>query len=180
MKTKIVHWVILLIFLLSYHANLTAQDGYEYWPGTTYDSSIPTVKQVLGYDSGERITSHSNVIKYFETLSKAAPDRMKLFDYGESWEGRRLIYAAISSAENINRLDELKNGMQQLRDSRKTNQGVAQQLINTLPSSVWLAHSIHGNEISSSDAAMMTAFHLLAAQGDERVNEILKKCRCVY
>ena len=174
MKTKIAPWVILLTFLLSYDANLTAKDGYEYWPGTTYNNSIPTVKQVLGYDSGERITSHSNVIKYFEALSKTAPDRIKLFDYGESWEGRRLIYAAISSAENINRLDELKDGMQQLRDSRKTNQGAAQQLIDTLPATVWLAHSIHGNEISSSDAAMMTAFHLLAAQGDGRVDEILK------
>jgi len=142
MKIQIARWVILLTFLLPYRTNLAAKDGYEYWPGTKYDSAIPTMKQVLGYDSGDRITSHSNIIKYFETLSKAAPDHMKLFDYGESWEGRRLIYAAISSAENINRLDELKNGMQQLRDSRKTNQGVAQQLINTLPSSVWLAHSI--------------------------------------
>ena len=174
MKTKIVPWIILVALFLSCHTELAAQDDYEYWPGTTYNSSVPTVKQVLGYDSGERITSHSNVIKYFETLSKAAPARMKLFDYGESWEGRRLIYAAISSTDNINRLDELKDGMHQLRDSRKTKPGAAQRLIDTLPATVWLAHSIHGNEISSSDAAMMTAFHLLAAQGDGRVDEILK------
>ena len=34
---------------------------------------------------------------------------------------------------------------------------------------VWLAYGVHGNEISSPDAAMVTAYHLLAARNDKMV-----------
>ena len=39
-----------------------------------------------------------------EALSAAAPARMKMFEYGETWEGRKLYYAAIGSEANIRRL----------------------------------------------------------------------------
>ena len=150
-----------------------ATDDYEYWPNAQYQANIPTLESVLGYKSGERITTHADMIRYFEALAKAAPDRIKLFDYGESWEGRRLIYLAVSSPENIARLDTIKANMQALSDPRKTSAAEAKKLIDDMPSSTWLAYSVHGNEISSTDAAMMTAYHLLASGGDERVPEIL-------
>jgi hypothetical protein len=37
----------------------------------------------------------------------------------------------------------------------------------------WLSYGVHGDEISSSDAALALAYHLLAAQGDPRVETIL-------
>ena len=45
----------------------------------------------------------------------------------------------------------------------------------SLPVIVWLAYGVHGNEISSSDAALMTAYHLLAARNDKMVASILDK-----
>ena len=33
-----------------------------------------------------------------------------------------------------------------------------------LPAVVWLGYGVHGNEISSPDAALLTAYHLLAAR----------------
>ena len=42
-----------------------------------------------------------------------------------------------------------------------------------LPAIVWLSYGVHGNEISSPDAALLTAYHLLAARGDKMVDEIL-------
>src|SRR4051794_41874075 len=45
----------------------------EYWPGTTYDSKLPTVRQVLGYEPGDKVTSHAGLLKYMEALSAAAP-----------------------------------------------------------------------------------------------------------
>ena len=70
---------------------------FEYWPGTQYSQQIPTTEAVLGYQIGERISRHSDMVKYFEALAKAAPDRIKLFNYAETWEGRTLIYAVIGS-----------------------------------------------------------------------------------
>ena len=151
---------------LSIHAN----DGYDMWPNSQYDQKIPSHSQVLGYRVGERITNHSDMLRFFEAMERAAPDRIKLFEYGRTWEGRKLIYAAIGSPQNIADLDNFATKMQRLADPRVTKKQSAQKLINELPASVWLEYGVHGNEISSTDAAMMTAYHLLAAP-TETVNQ---------
>ena len=46
-----------------------AQQDFEYWPNADYDPSIPTVKSVLGYAPGERITWHADALRYFEALA---------------------------------------------------------------------------------------------------------------
>jgi hypothetical protein len=150
-----------------------AQDNDAFWPGADYDPTIPTVKSVLGYESGERITWHRDTVRYFEALRAAAPDRVALFRYAESWEGRELIYAVITSPENMARLDDVKANMQRLADPRKTTRAAASAIIEAQPAVTWLSYSVHGNEISSTDAAMMTAYHLLAARGDDRVAAIM-------
>ena len=42
----------------------------------------------------------------------------------------------------------------------------AKKIAASLPAVIWLSYGVHGNEISSSDAALAEAYHLLAAQGD--------------
>ncbi len=156
---------------------VSAQQGNPeneyFWPGANYDPAIPTVKDVLGYSSGERITTHSDMLRYMNALMEASPAKMRMMQYGQSWEGRDLVYFAISSEDNIASLETFKAGMQALSDPRVTSDAEATRLINDMPASTWLAYSIHGNEISSTDAAMMTAYHLLAARGDDRVPDIL-------
>ena len=145
-----------------------------YWPGANYDPAVPTVKDVLGYSTGEKITTHADMMRYLQALADFAPNKVRTWSYGQSWEGRDLIYMALSSEENIAQLDDFKAGMQALSDPRVTSNAEAERLINELPASTWLAYSVHGNEISSTDAAMMTAYHLLAARNDERVPSILE------
>ncbi|MEL6507016.1 MAG: M14 metallopeptidase family protein [Pseudomonadota bacterium] len=150
-----------------------ASDGFAFWPGARYDAAVPTLKSVLGHANGERITSPRDTIRYFEELAAHAPDRVKIVEYAKSWEGRPLIYVVIGTPERVETLDGLKAGMQALRDPRKTDQATADQLINTLPATTWIAYGVHGNEISGTDAAIMTAYHLLAAQDDPVVDAIL-------
>ncbi len=163
-------------FLVS--SSVSAQENNPendyYWPGANYDPAIPTVKDVLGYSLGEKITTHADMMRYFKALADAASDQIRTWTYGQSWEGRDLIYIALSSKENIANLNEFQAGMQALSDPRVTSDAEAERLINDLPSSTWLAYSVHGNEISSTDAAMMTAYHLLAARDDDRVPTILE------
>jgi len=144
------------------------------WTDSEYNNAIPTFNQVLGYDVGEKITSYPDMLRYFETLERAAPKQVKLFEYGRTWEGRKLIYAAIGNSDNIANLDDFADKMQKLSDPRITDNKAAQQLIDQLPSSVWLGYGVHGNEISSTDAAMMTAYHLLAAPTEPTNRKILK------
>jgi len=153
--------------------NLSAQDDFVYWPNADYDPAIPTVEQVLGYQPGERITWHRDAIRYFEALAAAAPQQMRITEYASSWQNRELIYAVLSSADNIANLETIKSGMQQLADPTVTSEQEAEEIIAGQPAVTWLSYGVHGNEISSTDAAMLTAYHLLASRGDDRVAAIM-------
>jgi hypothetical protein len=133
------------------------------------------MRQVLGYEPGEKVTTHGGLVRYMEALAAAAPARIRVFEYGESWEGRKLIYAAIGSEANIRKLAEIKSGIQRIADPRKTNEAEAAKVIATLPAVVWLSYGVHGNEISSPDAALQTAYHLLAAHNDKIVDGVMAK-----
>jgi len=151
-----------------------AQENFVFWPNANYDPAIPTVGDVLGYQPGDRITWHRDAIRYFEALAEAAPDRISVSRYAQTWEGRDLIYVVVTSAENMARIDDVKAGMQRLADPRQTTRAEAEEIIVNQPAVTWLSYGVHGNEISSTDAAMLTAYHLLASRGDARVADIMR------
>ena len=165
--------LLTLVFSSIPVSSTLAQEKFVYWPDAQYDPAIPTVEAVLGYAPGERITWHRDVIRYFEALAVAAPDRIMITEYARSWENRELILAVVSAPGNIANLDAIKSNMQRLADPRITEGDVAAQIIESQAAVTWLSYGVHGNEISSTDAAMLTAYHLLASQDDARVADIM-------
>ena len=149
------------------------QSKFEFWPGASYDPAVPAHEKVLGYKAGDRVSSHASIVAYMEALAAAAASRMKVWDYAKTWEGRRLVYAAVGSEANIRRLPEIQAAMKKLADPRSTNAEEAARLMRNLPAVIWLGYGVHGNEISSPDAALLTAYHLLAARKDAVVDAIL-------
>ena len=87
-------------------------------PGTTYDPKIPTLKAVLGYDTGERITPPEDLTAYLKALHAAAPERTVLLEYARTWEGRPLSVLIVASPERIAGLDAIKRDLQRLADPR--------------------------------------------------------------
>jgi hypothetical protein len=136
----------------------------------TYDASIPTLKEVAGHDHGDEITTPDQIGRYLDALSKAAPDRTRLVQYATSWEGRPLQYLVVGSAARLAKLEEIKRGMQTLASGSPD----ADRLVADLPVVVLLIHGIHGNEISSADAALAEAYHLLAARNNADVDLALR------
>ena len=67
-----------------------AAGAQELSPGAKYDPNIPTLKQVLGYESGEEITTPEEIVIYLKALAAAAPERTRLVEYARTWEGRPL------------------------------------------------------------------------------------------
>ncbi len=151
-----------------------AAQKFEFWPGAQYDPAIPTIQKVLGHEAGIRIAPHADIVRYFEALAAASPNRVRLFEYAKTWEGRRLIYVIVSSEANIKKLDEIKAVQKRLADPRKTPAADAKRLIAAQPATLGLSYGVHGNEISSPDAAMVTAYHLLASRGDAMIDNVLK------
>ncbi|MGH9220956.1 MAG: M14 family zinc carboxypeptidase, partial [Vicinamibacterales bacterium] len=132
------------------------------------------MKSVLGHDHGEVITPPEGVAQYLQALQKAAPTRSRLIEYARSWEGRPLWLFVIGSPDRIAKLEQVKSDLQRFGDPRRTSGADADRLLKELPVVVWLIHGVHGNEISSADAALVEAYHLLASQGDAGVDTVLR------
>lgn len=146
----------------------------ELAPGATYDPAIPTIKQVLGHDFGEKITTPEEIPIYLRALVQAAPDRTRLTEYARTWEDRPLWLFVIGSPERIARLDQIKADLRRLADPRSLSRADADRLVRELPVVTWLMHGVHGNEISSSDAALAEAYHLLASRNDADIQAVLR------
>ena len=147
--------------------------------GVEYDPTIPTFEETFNDPIGARITTSAQVVDYLRALQDAAPDQIQVRAYGRSWGGRELNYAVIGSAANMARLEDIQSGMQALADPRETSPAEAEALFADLPGIVWLANSVHGNELSPSDAALALAYHLLAARNDPTVDAILENALVV-
>ncbi len=146
----------------------------NYWPQAEFDSNIPNMKSVLGYDFGEKITNVADGIKFLEALQKAAPDRIVLKDYGKTWEDRPLVYAIIGTSEQIASLEKIKANSRALAFPNSVSAAKKNEIIDTQPSIVWLTNSVHGDEISPADAALRMAYYLLAAKPNPQIDNIRK------
>ena len=87
-------------------------------PGAVYDPKIPTIKQVLGHDYGEKITTPEEIPIYLRALNQAAPDRTRLAEYARSWEGRPLWLFVMASPSRLAALDSIKADLRRLADPR--------------------------------------------------------------
>ena len=140
-------------------------------PGTHYDAATPTLEDVVGHDFGDELSTHHQIVQYLRALHVAAPDRTRLIEYAMSWEGRPLYVLVIASPERMARLESIQTDLRRLARADAD----ADALASTLPVVSWFAHSVHGDELSSSDAALAEAYHLLAARGDDGVDTILRE-----
>ncbi|MDH4069878.1 MAG: M14 family zinc carboxypeptidase [Ignavibacteria bacterium] len=137
-----------------------------------YDSTVPHPDDILGFPLGERPVRHAQVLEYFEQL-EASTDRVRLFQSGSTYEGRPLLYAVISDMVNIGRLEEIREDLHRLADPRLSGSSAVNDLVRKTPAVVWLAYSIHGDEISGVDASLAVAYHLAA--GNDSITTRLRR-----
>lgn len=133
----------------------------------TYDSSIPTLLEVLGIEPGERAVRYHEMVEYLEAIAAASP-KAELHQYGTTYENRELYYLVITSEENLANLDKIRSDIGKLADPRKLDSpDQAEQISESSPGIAWLLYSIHGDELSSTDAALQVVYHLVADTEDE-------------
>ncbi|MDG2151734.1 MAG: M14 family metallopeptidase [Polaribacter sp.] len=124
--------------------------------GSIISQTLQTPSQFLGYEIGSRFTRHHKVIDYFKYVSKNSSN-VELEKYGETYEHRPLYVSYISSKENILNLENI-------RKSNLSQTGIiAGDSINKI-SIVWLSYNVHGNEASSTEAAMLTIYELVTTK----------------
>lgn len=165
-----------LLLVLVSAFSLTAQTDdskFDFYSRAPYRAEVPRPQSILRYDVGSFHTTYAQMENVMEKIAKAAPDRVRVFDIGVTNEHRMQHVVAISSPENIARLDEIKSNMARLSDPRRTSQSEAQTIITNSPMVCWMAYTIHGNESASFEAMMQVMYHL-AASNDPATLEVLK------
>lgn len=138
--------------------------------GYTVVAQLQSPEQFLGYKTGARFTPHFKIVNYFNHVASNVPDMVKLEQYGETNEGRPLLLAFVSSAENIRNLEMIR--MNNLRLANLTKDRMA-PVEEYAPAIVWLSYNVHGNEPASSEAALLTLF-ALTDPSDTKTKEWLK------
>ncbi|MEP2024087.1 M14 metallopeptidase family protein, partial [Reichenbachiella sp.] len=162
----------ILFFWVTSVASLTCfgQTSLNYYlpSKTELNPNIPTPKSIIGHEVGEWHISHDKLVQYMYALAKAS-DRIEIEEYARSHENRPLLTLKISSPDNIQNLEKLRQEHLQLSDFN-----LSKNLdLNNMPLVAYLGYSIHGNEPSGSNAALLVAYYLAAAQGAE-IEEWLK------
>ncbi|QKK03457.1 MAG: peptidase [Pseudomonadota bacterium] len=144
--------------------------GLEYphslFPGAAeHDPDIPLPRSVLGFPVGKRVATSAQILEYARRVAEASV-RVELVEYGQTFEGRTLVYLVVSSPDNIARIDEIQAGMAVLADPRDSDPAERERLIDELPAVGWFGYSIHGNESSGSDASLAVLYHLAADRSE--------------
>ena len=133
----------------------------------TIAQNIQSPSAFLGYEIGTQFSRHHQVVDYFKTVANTVPNNVKIEQYGTTNERRALVLAYISSEENIENLETI-------RENNLKNTGLLEgNPTNTDVAIVWLSYNVHGNEASSSEAAMLTLYKLLTERKDLLENTVV-------
>jgi hypothetical protein len=137
---------------------------FDFYADKPYDPAIPKPDATLGYAIGDRHTNFRDQERALFAIASAAGKRVKVIDFGKSWEGRPLRIYAVSSPENMARLEDI----------RKNNQARAEgkSVGGKDPALVWVNECIHGDETASFESAMPLLYNLAASRG-ERIKTML-------
>lgn len=139
-----------------------------YLPAVPYDPAIVTPAAFLGFEVGTMHVSHDRLLAYMRELDRES-DRITLQEYGRSHEGRPLLCLTITDPSNQARLDAIRETRARLTDPVQSGS----LDLKSLPAVNYMGYSIHGNEASGSNASMLVAYYLAAAQTNE-VDQLLK------
>jgi len=152
--------ISLQLFAQDYHVNL----DYFLPNDVIYNQDIPTPASIIGHEIGDWHITHDKLVTYMYALANAS-DRITIENRGTTFEGRPLLLLYITSEVNHSKLENIRKEHISLTETNSTN-------TDNIPIVVYQGFSIHGNEPSGSNAALVAAYYLAAAQG-EKIDEIL-------
>jgi len=162
---NIIYLYILSFTLISFgQENISLDYYFSQQDISTLNKDIPSPESVIGHPVGKWHISHDKLVEYMRKLASTS-ERITIEERGKTFEDRPLILLTITSKKNHQNINQIqKNHIDQ------TN-GILTPKIDT-PLVVYQGFSIHGNEPSGSNSALLLAYYL-AASNDDFVNKLL-------
>ncbi len=162
-------YIFTIVFIWIHLISFSQDDvslSYYLPQNTTYDPQIPTPESILGFTPGKWHVTHDKLVEYMRVLAKASP-RITIENRGKTFEDRPILLLTITSEKNHKNITEIQQKHIQLTQNNSDAVDT-----DNLPVVVYQGFSIHGNEPSGSNASLVAAYHLAAAQGSE-IEELL-------
>jgi hypothetical protein len=135
---------------------------------------IPTPRSILGFEPGDdrKLVEWPVLVRYFEALAKAS-DRIEYRELGKTTLGAPFIALAISSPQNLRRLDYFRLNNASLADPRamKTSRA-AHEAVHNGKTIVLITSSIHSTEVGGHLTPVTLAYRL-ATDTSAETREIL-------
>ena len=136
-----------------------AQSDYFFPSGTAFDQGIPSPEEFLGYPIGTFHTRHDRLVAYMQELARLS-DRAEYQAIGMTYEHRPMPVLTVTSTANHSRLEDIRQ-----QHLAYLEPGAVAAV--DLPVIMHLGYGVHGNEPSSGEAAMLTAYWLVAGTGSD-------------
>ena len=158
--------IALLFFLTTTTLFSQSQTDLSYYlpQDVEYNPSIPTPQSVIGHEVGEWHITHDKLVQYMYALANAS-NRITIEDRGKTFEDRPLLLLTITSPKNHLNLKAIQTA--HIKATETNNASTENR-----PIVVYQGFSIHGNEPSGSNASLLAAYYLAAAE-DSKIDELL-------
>ena len=153
----------LLIVIALLNLTLNAQD-YFFKDKGPFNQEIPSPETFLGRPIGAQHTRHDLIVAYLTKLAELS-ERAEIETYGYTHEMRKLVMLRVSTPENLKNIEALKT-----EHLKFVNPNQSPNNYNDIPIFIQLGYNVHGNEPSSSEAALLTAYTLVASNSPEIKN----------
>ncbi len=138
---------------------------------TYSQNKLQSPAEFLGYEIGEQFTRHADVVNYFNHVANNS-NMVTYHNYGKTNERRPLTYAIVSSEDNLKNIETI-------RQDHLKNTGIVEGTSNPQVAIVWLSYNVHGNEASSTEAAMQTIYELITQKTDWLKNTVVIIDPCI-
>ena len=152
---------LMVLFCFSLNTLLISQNDYFYSEGSSFDPDIPTPESFLGYPIGDFHTRIDRMVAYMESLA-ASSDKANFEIIGYTNGMRPQIVLTITAPDNYKNLESIRQEHLKISQPMQTVNNIEDQ-----PAVVLLGYNVHGNEPSSTEAAMLAAYYLVASTSAE-------------
>jgi len=132
------------------------------------DAQVTPPEKVLGFKVGAdfHLATFDQAMQYFKLLQKESP-KIKVFEMGKTAMGRSMIYAVITSEDNMKNLDRYRQISEKLALVEGTTDEQARQLAADGKAIVWIDVGIHAAECGPTQHALQLAYELAASEDSD-------------
>ena len=162
----------IIVLLFSISLNSQTHLSYYFDNSEKFDQTIPKPSEVIGHEVGEWHVTHDKLVQYMYAIANSS-DRIIIEETGKTYENRPLLILKVSSPDNLKNLEKIKENHIKITNGIKINE------FKNMPAVVYQGFSVHGNEASASNAALLGIYYLAASNESETL-EILNNTVILY